>query len=119
MSLSDCFLPGEVLLPKVEDLEKWSVIACDQFTADPAYWERVSAYVGDAPSTLRLMLPEIWLGRTDRSALEAAIIQSMKSYLDRGLFRTLPDSYIYLERTLSGRGLRRGILGLLDLEYYD
>ena len=119
MSLSDCFLPGEVLLPKVEDLEKWSVIACDQFTADPAYWERVSAYVGDAPSTLRLMLPEIWLGRTDRSALEAAIIQSMKSYLDRGLFRTLPDSYIYLERTLSGGGLRRGILGLLDLEYYD
>ena len=73
MSLSDCFLPGEVLLPKVDDLEKWSVIACDQFTADPAYWERVSAYVGDAPSTLRLMLPEIWLGRTDRSALEARI----------------------------------------------
>ena len=58
MNLSDCFLPGEMLLPQVEDLEKWSVIACDQFTADPAYWERVSAFVGDAPSTLRLMLPE-------------------------------------------------------------
>ena len=61
MNLSDCFLPGEILLPRVNDLEKWSVIACDQFTADPAYWARVSAFVGDAPSTLRLMLPEAWL----------------------------------------------------------
>ena len=119
MNLSDCFLPGEMLLPQVEDLEKWSVIACDQFTADPAYWERVSAFVGDAPSTLRLMLPEAWLGRPDRSALEAAIIENMRDYLDRGLFRALPDSFSYLERTLSGGGLRRGILGLLDLEYYD
>ena len=119
MNLSDCFLPGEVLLPQVENLEKWSVIACDQFTADPAYWERVSAYVGDAPSTLRLMLPEAWLGRPDRSELEASIIENMNGYLARGLFRALPDSFLYLERTLSGGGLRRGILGLLDLEYYD
>ena len=119
MNLSDCFLPGEVLLPQVKDLEKWSVIACDQFTADPAYWERVSAYVGQEPSTLRLMLPEAWLARPDRPRLEAAIIENMERYLDRGLFRALPDSFIYLERTLSGGGLRRGILGLLDLEYYD
>ena len=119
MNLSDCFLPGEILLPQVGDLEKWSVIACDQFTADPDYWARVSAYVGNAPSTLRLMLPEAWLGRADRGELETAIIENMESYLARGLFRTLPDSFIYLERTLSGGGLRRGILGLLDLEYYD
>jgi hypothetical protein len=119
MNLSDCFLPGEILLPQVGDLEKWSVIACDQFTADPDYWARVSAYVGNAPSTLRLMLPEAWLGRADRGELETAIIENMESYLARGLFRALPDSFIYLERTLSGGGLRRGILGLLDLEYYD
>ncbi len=78
MNLSDCFLPGEVLLPQVKDLEKWSVIACDQFTADPAYWERVSAYVGQEPSTLRLMLPEAWLARPDRPRLEAAIIENME-----------------------------------------
>ena len=119
MNLSDCFLPGEILLPRVEDLEKWSVIACDQFTSDPDYWARVSDYVGDAPSTLRLMLPEAWLGRPDRAELEAAILKNMEDYLARGLFRALPDSFLYLERTLSGGGLRRGILGLLDLEYYD
>ncbi len=119
MNLSDCFLPGEILLPRVRDLEKWSVIACDQFTADPDYWQRVSAFVGDAPSTLRLMLPEAWLDRVDRDRLEAGIIRSMNGYLAGGLFDALPDSYVYLERTLSGGGLRRGILGLLDLEYYD
>ena len=119
MNLSDCFLPGEILLPSVKDLEKWSVIACDQFTSDPAYWERVSAFVGDAPSTLRLMLPEAWLGRADRDELEERIIGSMNGYLAQGLFEALPESFIYLERTLSGGGLRRGILGLLDLEYYD
>ncbi len=116
MNPFDCFLPGDLLLPRDVDLEKWSVIACDQFTADPDYWARVRAFVGDAPSTLNLMLPEIWL---DRPELEAAIIGNMKDYLARGLFETLPDSFIYLERTLSGGGLRRGILGLLDLEYYD
>lgn len=119
MILSDCFLPGEVLLPRNCDLEKWSTIACDQFTSDPAYWERVGAFVGDAPSTLRLMLPEAWLERPDRPQLEDAIIRNMEDYLARDLFRALPDSYVYLERTLSGGGLRRGILGLLDLEYYD
>ncbi len=119
MNLSDCFLPGEILLPRVDDLKKWSVIACDQFTADPAYWARVSAFVGDAPSTLRLMLPEAWLDRLDRPQLEEDIIRSMNGYLADGLFEALPESFIYLERTLSGGGLRRGILGLLDLEYYD
>ena len=88
MNLSDCFLPGEVLLPQVKDLEKWSVIACDQFTADPAYWERVSAYVGQEPSTLRLMLPDAWLARPDRPRLEAAIIENpeipIALHLDHG-----------------------------------
>ena len=119
MNLADCFMPGEILLPRVEDLRRWAVIACDQFTADPAYWERVDAYVGDAPSTLRLTLPEAWLDRPDREALEAEILRRMEDYLGRGLLEALPDSFLYLERTLSGGGLRRGILGLLDLEYYD
>ncbi len=116
MNLSDCFLPGEILLPKTADLERWSVIACDQFTSDPDYWVRVESFVGEAPSTLRLMLPEAWL---DRPELEAKIIRSMNDYLTEGLFEALPASFVYLERTLSGGGLRRGILGLLDLEYYD
>lgn len=119
MNLADCFLPGEILVPRRVDLNKWSVIACDQFTSDPAYWQRVTELVGDAPSTLNLMLPEAWLGRADEEALQAHIRQSMEDYLARGLFDTLRDSFVYIERTLSGGGLRRGILGLLDLEYYD
>ena len=119
MNLADCFMPGEILLPRVPDLRRWSVIACDQFTADPDYWERVDALVGDAPRTLRLTLPEAWLDRPDRAFLEGSILRHMEDYLARGLFETLPESFIYLERTLSGGGLRRGILGLLDLEYYD
>lgn len=119
MNPANCFVPGEILLPKAADLERWAVIACDQFTADPAYWARVEAYVGDAPSTLRLMLPEAWLGRSDAAELQERIRRAMEDYLAAGLFEAVPDSFVYLERTLSGGGLRRGILGLLDLEFYD
>ncbi len=119
MNLADCFMPGEILLPRVKDLERWAVIACGQFNSDPGYWERVDGYVGNAPSTLRLTLPEAWLDRPDRPALENSILRNMEDYLARGLFQALPDSFLYLERTLSGGGLRRGILGLLDLECYD
>ncbi len=119
MNLADCFLPGEILIPRNVDLQRWSVIACDQFTSDPAYWQRVGDYVGDAPSTLRMMLPEAWLGCPEEAELQASILKSMEDYLHRGIFETLQNSFVYLERTLSGGGLRRGILGLLDLEYYD
>ncbi len=54
---------GEVLLPKTgTDLEKWAVIACDQFTSQPGYWDKVHEIVGNAPSTLHLILPEVFLG---------------------------------------------------------
>lgn len=119
MNLADCFLPGEILIPRGVDLSRWAVIACDQFTSDPAYWARVEALAGDAPSALRLMLPEAWLDRADAPALEAAIPEQMERYLSQELFTRLEDSFVYVERTLSGGGLRRGILGLLDLEQYD
>ncbi len=119
MNLASCFLPGEILLPQGVDLRRWASIACDQFTADPAYWARVEKTVGDAPSTLYLMLPEIYLGRDNTEALQARVVRHMEDYLASGLFRSFPDSYFYVERTLSGGGLRRGLLGLLDLEYYD
>ena len=54
--MKDIFIPGEFLLPRNTDLARWSVIACDQFTSRPEYWSEVEALVGDAPSTLRLML---------------------------------------------------------------
>lgn len=113
------FIPGDILLPENTDMSLWAVIACDQFTSAPDYWERVEKKVASAPSTLRLMLPEAYLGRSDVDALVSGIEQSMRTYLDRGIFKTLKDSYIFVERTVSSGGVRRGLLGLLDLEQYD
>lgn len=113
------FSPGDILLPRDTDLCRWAVIACDQFTSRPEYWERVEAYVGEHPSTLRLMLPEAYLGRTDIGRHISALAENMERYWSQGRFRSLPQSMICVERTLSGGGLRRGLLGLLDLEAYD
>ncbi len=117
--MKDIFIPGTFLFPRNADLPRWSVIACDQFTSRPAYWSEVEKLVGDAPSTLRLMLPEAYLALPDKDSRSQAILDAMNDYLDRGLFEPLDDSYIYVERALSGGGLRRGLLGLLDLEAYD
>ncbi len=117
--MNDIFIPGDILLPRVNDMALWSVIACDQFTSQPDYWETVEKLVGDSPSTLRLMLPEAYLGLPDQEARSRSILRTMEDYLHRSLFRTLENSFVYVERTLSGGGLRRGLLGLLDLEAYD
>lgn len=117
--MDNLFIPGDLLLPRVADWKRWSVIACDQFTSQPEYWAKVEELVGSAPSTLRLMLPEAYLHLPEQEALSRSILETMKDYLQKDLFRTLENSYVYVERTLSGGGLRRGILGLLDLEAYD
>ena len=64
----NCFLPADILIPKNAEMEKWAVIACDQFTSQPAYWERVRKTAGDAPSTIHLILPEAELGSPEEGA---------------------------------------------------
>ena len=71
------FTPTDILLPERADMHRWSVIACDQFTSDAAYWRAVQDTVGDAPSTLRLMLPEFYLGKCDEAAATRAIQQTI------------------------------------------
>ncbi|MFQ7010228.1 MAG: DUF1015 domain-containing protein [Oscillospiraceae bacterium] len=100
-------------------MRRWSVIACDQFTADASYWQTVQDTVGDAPSTLRLMLPEFYLGKCDEGAATREIQQTMHRYLDGGVFRTVPHSLVLVQRTLPGGATRCGIVGALDLEAYD
>ena len=112
------FQPAEILLP-AGDLRRWSVIACDQFTSDGEYWAEVERFVGSAPSTLRLMLPEYYLGRVDEKAAAQKIQSTMRRYLEQGVFRAYSDSLIYVERLLSGGGIRRGLVGVIDLEAYD
>jgi len=99
------------------DLKKWAVIACDQHTAEPDYWERVAQEVGDAPSTLHLIYPEVYLGAPDAAARIARIQQTMRRYLDEGAFveHTGP---VYVQRTVDGR-TRHGLMLELDLEHYD
>ena len=112
------FYPADILLPQGCDMEKWSVVACDQYTSQPDYWDRVEEKVGDAPSTLRLMLPEIYLGQSVGDRIEK-INATMRDYLARGLFRTLEQSFVYTERRLACGKLRRGLVGAVDLEDYD
>lgn len=113
------FAPTDILLPERADMHRWSVIACDQFTSDAAYWRAVQETVGDAPSTLRLMLPEFYLGKCDEAAATRAIQQTMHAYLDGGVFRTVPHSLVLVQRTLPSGAVRCGIVGALDLEAYD
>lgn len=113
------FTPADILLPRVDDMTKWSCIACDQFTAEPEYWREAERIVGSEPSTLRLMLPEAWLGVRDSAAETRKIYAAMRDYVNRGIFRTVEDSFVYVERTLPSGAVRRGLVGKLDLECYD
>lgn len=113
------FVPGDILLPKNADMTLWSVIACDQYTSQPEYWDGVDERVGDAPSTLRLMLPEAYLELRDCERETERINRAMKSYLENGVFRELKDSFVYVERDMTVGERRCGIVGLIDLEYYD
>lgn len=111
------FTGADILLPKNEDYSKWAVIACDQFTSQPEYWEAVGKEVGNAPSTLHMILPEVLLPGTDEQI--AAIHKTMADYLISGVFAEYKDSYVYVERTLLDGSIRRGLVGALDLDKYD
>ncbi len=115
--MKNVFRPADILLPKNVDWEKWSVVACDQYTSEPEYWEKVETTVGSAPSTLRLTLPEIYLESDDAPDRIARIGQAMRDYAPE--METLENTFIYVERTLSDGRVRRGIVGMVDLEAYN
>ena len=109
----------DILLPRAEDMGAWSVIACDQFTSEPEYWAAAEARAAEKPSTLSLMLPEAWLHTARADGADGRIADTMRRYLAEGVFQTVPDSFIYVERTLSDGRFRRGLVAALDLEQYD
>ena len=112
------FKPADILLPREVPFEKWAVIACDQFTSEPEYWQQIEEEIGTCPSTLRLILPEYKL-RDDNSEEISKINATMLQYLDKNIFQEYPQSYIYVERTLKNGTIRKGIVGALDLEEYS
>lgn len=115
----NAFLPADILFPEVASMEKWAVIACDQFTSDPAYWERVRKNAEGAPSTINLILPEAELGTEKEAEHTALINKTMAEYLNANVFRTLKNSLVYIERTLENGSVRKGLVGMVDLDAYD
>lgn len=116
--MDNCFLPADILLPKTQDMQRWSVIACDQFTSDLDYWRAVRSFVADAFSTLHMIVPEAEL----ESATEAAYIRCgeyMKESLANGSFTAYPNAFVYVERTLLNGDIRTGIVGKIDLTAYE
>ena len=112
------FEPADILLPKGAEMEKWAVIACDQFTSQPEYWERVEKYVGEAPSSLKLIFPEAKLGEESKGMV-SEIKEAMETYLAEGLFTEYKNALIYVERTLLDGSIRKGIVGAINLDEYD
>lgn len=116
-------VPTGFRLPRISlprpgvDLAKWAVVACDQYTAEPEYWQRVAQAVGDAPSTLHLIFPEVFLGAADAPERIQHIQATMRHYLADGLLREHAGA-IYVERSVGGH-IRRGLMLELDLEHYD
>ena len=112
------FKKADILLPREDiDYKKWSVIACDQYTSQPDYWQRVEKNVGDAPSTLKIVYPEVYLGEGDKRI--DAINAQMNSYIENKIFTEYKNTLIFVERTQSDKRVREGILGAVDLEAYD
>ena len=116
---STAFHSADILLPKDCDMHKWSVIACDQYTSEPEYWDEVSATVGNAPSTLNLILPELYLEQDGVAQRIDNIHTAMDKYMADGVFTEYKDAMVYVERIQSNGILRQGIVGAIDLEKYD
>lgn len=113
------FEAADILIPKNVDFTKWSVVACDQYTSEPEYWEDIKKAVGDSPSTLNIIYPEVYLEEANGDERIKNINAKMQSYLDGGIFKELKNSLIYVERTQSDGKTRKGIVGKLDLDEYD
>ncbi len=107
----------QILLPKSADMSAWSVNACDQFTSDENYWKELYELVGEKPSTLRLIFPEIYLKDNPEKRI-ADINATMREYLQGGIFKTVEGGFILVERTTQS-GTRTGIVLAIDLEAYD
>lgn len=113
------FKRGNILLPKNTDMTKWSVVACDQYTSEPEYWNSVREIVGSNPSTLNLTLPEIYLEESDVEERIKKINQNMEELVNMDFFNEYSDSMIYLERTQEDGKVREGLMGIVDLEDYS
>lgn len=117
-AMKKCFYPADIMLPDFNKVEgtRWSVIACDQHTSEPEYWAEAKKISDGSPTTLELILPEVYLAETEKRV--PAINETMKSYIKNVLVEH-KGAMIYVERTQSDGEIRRGLVGMIDLEDYD
>ena len=109
--------PAQMLLPdRATDLTAWAVVACDQYTSQPEYWQAAEQLVGEKPSTLRITLPEIYLNETEKRL--PGIYQAMADYLARGVLKETAPGFVLIRR-ITPSGDRLGLVAALDLEQYD
>lgn len=117
------FKRADILLPRFskdsEKMKKWSVVACDQYTSEPEYWQAVNEYVCDSESTLRITVPEIYLNDADIEERIKNTNAVMVEYMKNDIFAEYKNTYIYVERTLKNGVKRLGVVGAVDLEDYD
>lgn len=109
----------EILLPAKKDLSSWSVIACDQYTQDLDYWKKASECAGNNPSTLNLILPEVYLASPDRTERIKKIRSTMDQYLSGNVFDPAQKEFVYIERTTGYGRIRKGLVVAIDLESYE
>ena len=119
MNTKSCFAPAHILLPSEQiPLEQWGCIACDQFTSDRDYWQKAETVAAGSPSTLNMILPEVYLEDGDADARIAAIHSMMREYEKNVLTRSV-DGFVYVERTEQSGRVRQGLVGMVDLETYS
>lgn len=111
--------PADIMIPRKDvDLKKWAVVACDQYTSEKEYWKDVEDYVGDSPSTLKLIFPECYLEDGDSEKRIKDINSTMASYMYKGLFDTYENCFFLVKRTC-GNTSRLGLMAALDLDRYS
>ncbi|MFI3215039.1 MAG: DUF1015 domain-containing protein [Eubacteriales bacterium] len=116
----EVFLSADILIPKEEiDMTKWSVVACDQYTSEREYWEKIETIVGDEFSTLKMVFPEAYLEEGDFHERIEGIGKHMNLALEKDIFHTYKNSFIYVKRVLANGQIRHGIVGKIDLESYN
>lgn len=124
LAIKECLRTVGVEIPQIMlpnhtiDLKKWAVVACDQYTSQRSYWKAVEDEVGDSPSTLHMVFPEVYLEDSDKDQRIINISSAMNEYMERNLLESLLPSFVYVERTLA-TGTRKGLMIALDLEQYD
>lgn len=119
LEIPSILLPEKSQSAAAFDMQKWAVIACDQFTQSGDYWKKIKDTVSLSPSTLNLIFPEVFLSDGNEKARIAGIHSNMRRYLKEGVFGEPHKGFIYIERDTPFQKKRRGLIAAIDLEKYD